>query len=242
MKIFIDGKNIDQYIEKIAEQLNLEIVFHRPNLSHLLYNNMGLSYISTTFKNKASIHIDFLNGKLGWRLKRFQHESNLKKAIGKSAEQLTIFDATAGQLNDSMIFLSLGHKVVAVEQSKILYTLVRDAIRRVGNSVEILKNLTFIHGDSLEIFKKDKNKFDIVYLDPMYPTLKKSVKRSGSLECIKEILTFEQLMSNDDNLIQRFLNQKYQKIIVKRPLKSPEKYSNINYQIKGKTIRYDIFL
>ena len=84
MKIFIDGKNIDQYIEKIAEQLNLEIVFHRPNLSHLLYNNMGLSYISTTFKNKASIHVDFLNGKLGWRLKRFQHESNLKKQLVKA--------------------------------------------------------------------------------------------------------------------------------------------------------------
>ena len=29
-------------------------------------------------------------------MKRAQHESNLKKALGKNNDQLTIFDATAG--------------------------------------------------------------------------------------------------------------------------------------------------
>ncbi|MFL2717026.1 MAG: hypothetical protein ACJ0E9_00665 [Gammaproteobacteria bacterium] len=34
----------------------------------------------------------------------------------------------------------------------------------------------------------------------------------------------------------------YKKIIVKRPLKSEKKYSNINYQVKGKTTRFDIYI
>ena len=175
-------------------------------------------------------------------MKRSEHESSLKKAIGKHSHQLTIFDATAGQLNDSLIFLSLGHKVVAVEQSKILYLLVSDAIKRAGEELPILDNLKFINGNSIEIFKKDNNQFDLIYLDPMYPIVKKNVKRSGNLNCIKEILSFENLMNHGDNLIEDFMNLKCKKIILKRPLKSKNNYSNINYQIKGKAIRYDVFL
>ena len=49
-------------------------------------------------------------------------------------------------------------------------------------------------------------------------------------------------MKDGDNLIADFMNLSYKKIIIKRPLKSENNYSNINYQIKGKTIRYDVFL
>ena len=242
MKIFIDGPCIDQYIKKIANYLNLKIVHNEPNSSHLLYNEKGLSYISNSSKNKSILNINFLKGSLGWRIRRSEHESSLKKAIGKHSNQLTIFDATAGQLNDSMIFLSLGHKVVAVEQSKILYLLVRDAIKRAGKELPILDNLKFINGNSLEIFKKDNNHFDLIYLDPMYPIVKKNVKRSGNLNCIKEILSYENFMNDGDTLIANFMSLKYKKIILKRPLKSKNNYSNINYQIKGKAIRYDVFL
>ena len=110
MKIFVDGPCIDQYIKKIANYLNLKIVGNEPDSNHLLYNEKGLSYVSTSSKNKSILHINFLKGSLGWRIKRSEHESSLKKAIGKHSHQLTIFDATAGQLNDSMIFLSLGHQ------------------------------------------------------------------------------------------------------------------------------------
>ena len=54
-----------------------------------------------------------------------------------------VTDATAGFLSDSMIFLSLGHKVTAVEQSKVIYCLVKDAIRRASPELEFLKNLNF---------------------------------------------------------------------------------------------------
>ena len=242
MKIFVDGPCINQYIKKIANYLNLKIVGNEPDSNHLLYNEKGLSYVSISSKNKSILHINFLKGSLGWRIKRSEHESSLKKAIGKHSHQLTIFDATAGQLNDSMIFLSLGHQVVAVEQSKILYLLVSDAIKRAGDELPILDNLKFINGNSIEIFKKDNNQFDLIYLDPMYPIVKKNVKRSGNLNCIKEILSFENLMNHGDNLIEDFMNLKCKKIILKRPLKSKNNYSNINYQIKGKAIRYDVFL
>ena len=105
MKIFVDGACIDQYIKKIANYLNLKIVLNEPDQNHLLYNEKGLSYVSSSSKNKSTLHINFLKGSLGWRIKRSEHESSLKKAIGKHSDQLTIFDATAGQLNDSMILV-----------------------------------------------------------------------------------------------------------------------------------------
>ena len=115
-------------------------------------------------------------------------------------------------------------------------------IKMVIKFATILDNLKFINGNSIEIFKKDNNQFDLIYLDPMYPIVKKNVKRSGNLNCIKEILSFENLMNHGENLIEDFMNLKCKKIILKRPLKSKNNYSNINYQIKGKAIRYDVFL
>ena len=76
-----------------------------------------------------------------------------------------------------MIFLSLGHKVVAVEQSKILFCLVNDAIQRARDKIPYLNNLQFLNDNSLLAYKKQGKVFDAIYLDPMYPIIKKSIKK-----------------------------------------------------------------
>ena len=43
-------------------------------------------------------------------------------------------------------------------------------------------------------------------------------------------------------MIEDFMNLKCKKIILKRPLKFRKNYSNINYQVLGKTTRFDIYL
>ena len=76
---------------------------------------------------------------MGWRLKRSDHETLLKKALGKNSISLNIFDGTAGLLSDALIFLALGHKVIACEQSMVLFLLVRDAVERVEGRITIFK-------------------------------------------------------------------------------------------------------
>ena len=120
-----------------------------------------------------------MKGTLGWRLKRVNHERNLRKALGKTDKQLSIFDSTAGLLTDTMIFLSLGHKVVAVEQSKIIFSLVKDAILRAQNKIPELKNLIFLNDNSLDVYKSMSKEFDVIYLDPMYPSLNKKTKNQA---------------------------------------------------------------
>ena len=230
-------------LESIANFSNLEKVTDKPSANnYFVYDTNGLSFVKDSINPKEILYIDFLKGTLGWRLKRVNHERNLRKALGKTDKQLSIFDSTAGLLTDTMIFLSLGHKVVAVEQSKIIYSLVKDAILRAKNKIPELKNLTFFNDNSLEVYKSISKGFDVIYLDPMYPSSHKKNKKSGRLENIKKILEIENLTDNGENLVKDFFNLEYKKIILKRPLKYRKNYSNINYQVLGKTTRFDIYL
>ena len=191
--------------------------------------------------DKESLSFDFLKGRLFNRLKRIEHESLIKKAIGKNKVKLKIFDATAGSLIDSIIFLKLGHRVVACEQSKILYRLLDDAILRAKNEYNFFENLSFINSDSAKIVDSHLDS-DIFYFDPMFKDIKQNTKRSGTLQKIGNVLSLERLEDTGQQIFNQILKKKYKKIIVKRPIKSNPLHEKINYQVKGKAIRYDIYI
>ena len=191
--------------------------------------------------DKESLSFDFLKGRLFNRLKRIEHESLIKKAIGKNKAQLKIFDATAGSLIDTIIFLKLGHKVVACEQSKILYRLLNDAILRAKKEYDFFENLSFINSDSAVIIDSHLDS-DIFYFDPMFEEVKQNTKRSGTLQKIGNVLSFEKLEDTSAQIFDHMLKKKYKKVIVKRPIKSNPLYEKINYQVKGKAIRYDVYV
>ena len=141
MQIHLDRSLIDKNIKFIAHDLGLNINHQIPSEPYLKYDEKGLSFIKDPNNPREYIHIDYLKGRAGWRLNRSNHESNLKKALGKNQKKLHIFDATGGLLLDTMIFLSLGHKVTAIEQSKILFYLVKDALNRAESKLSFIKNL-----------------------------------------------------------------------------------------------------
>jgi len=243
MQICLKNNVSEEFYKSIANFSKLEKVFDEPTANHyFIYDSNGLSFVKNSSNPNEILNIDFLKGSLGWRIKRANHERILKKALGKSSKQLLIFDSTAGLLTDSMIFLSLGHKVVAVEQSKILFSLVKDGLSRAEHKIPEIKNLLYLNDNSLEVYKNMSNDFDIIYLDPMFPVSKKNIKKSGKIETIKKILELENFEDNSDSLIKNFLSLSYKKIILKRPLKHGKNYSNINYQVFGKTTRFDIYL
>ena len=206
-----------------------EYFFYKDNILHY------------KISDKESLSFDFLKGRLFNRLKRIEHESLIKKAIGKNKAQLKIFDATAGSLIDTIIFLKLGHKVVACEQSKILYRLLNDAILRAKKEYDFFDNLSFINSDSALIIDSYLDS-DIFYFDPMFEEVKQNIKRSGTLQKIGNVLSFEKLEDTSAQIFDHMLKKKYKKVIVKRPIKSNPLYEKINYQVKGKAIRYDVYV
>ena len=202
------------------------------------YKNNILHY---KISDKESLSFDFLKGRLFNRLKRIEHESLIKKAIGKNKGKLKIFDATAGSLIDTIIFLKLGHKVVACEQSKILIKLLKDAIERAKEEYSFFKNLVLINEDAANVIELHQDS-DIFYFDPMFNITKRNIKRSGTLNKISNILSHEKLEDTSEDIFNYMQTSNYKKIIVKRPIKSKPLQEKINYQVKGKAIRFDIYV
>ena len=76
----------------------------------------------------------------------------------------------------------------------------------------------------------------------MFKDIKQNTKRSGTLQKIGNVLSLERLEDTSEQIFNQMLEKKYKKIIVKRPIKSNPLYEKINYQVKGKAIRYDVYI
>ena len=210
------------------------------HLPHLYLSEVGLSFFHPEARSTNQFRIDFNSGTTGWRIKRANHEKLIKKALGKSERPLNILDCTAGMLQDTLLFLSLGHQVTALEQSKILFHLLQDGISRSEDQV-IFKKLELLHTNACSYAASAEN-FDVIYFDPMYPPTKKKALSSGQLEYISKILELESLENNpikDFEVLQLITARK---MIVKRPIKVEPFSLQTNYQVSGKTTRFDIYI
>ena len=210
--------------------------------AHLELGESGLSFFHPEARAKNPFNLDFQTGSSGWRLKRADHEKLIKKALGKSDKPLKILDCTAGLIQDSLLFLSLGHHVTAIEQSKILFLLLQDAVKRSKETHnELFKNFSLIHGDACS-FGQNADEFDVIYYDPMYPPSKKSALGSGKLEYLAKILEFEQISNEPQMDFEVLQLMPVKKMIVKRPIKAEPFDAGINYQVTGKTTRFDVYI
>lgn len=234
--------NLQGLAEELASNLRINIIIGNQltDQPYLYLSEAGLSFFHPEARSKNKFQIDFNSGSTGWRVKRANHEKLIKKALGKSDQPLNILDCTAGMLQDTLLFLSLGHKVTALEQSKILFSLLKDALRR-SDDQSIFEKLDLIHTNACSYAAQAKN-FDVVYFDPMYPSTKKNALSSGKLDYVAKILETECIKNNplQDFKVLQLIPSK--KMVVKRPIKAEPFCSQLNYQVLGKTIRFDIYI
>ena len=207
---------------------------------HLYLSESGLSFFHPEARSTNQFRIDFNSGSTGWRIKRANHEKLIKKALGRSEKPLKILDCTAGMLQDTLLFLSLGHQVTALEQSKILFYLLQDGISR-SEDQSIFNQLDLKHMNACSYASQAKN-FDVIYFDPMYPPSKKNALSSGKLEYIAKILEVESLKNNPMHDFEVVQLIPAKKMIVKRPIKAESFSSQLNYQVMGKTTRFDVYI
>jgi 16S rRNA (guanine1516-N2)-methyltransferase len=234
--------NLQGLAEELASNLRINaIISNQPTDQPYLYlSEAGLSFFHPEARSKNKFQIDFNSGSTGWRVKRANHEKLIKKALGKSDRPLNILDCTAGMLQDTLLFLSLGHNVTALEQSKILFYLLQDALKR-SDDQSIFEKLDLIHTDACSYAAQAKN-FDVVYFDPMYPSTKKSALSSGQLEYVEKVLEVESVSNNAAKEFEVLQSIPKKKLIVKRPIKAEPFSQELNYQVFGKTTRFDVYL
>jgi len=178
-------------LNELETQLNL-IAKNTINLDRdsLVLQEDNLYFNFKKERALTPLKIDIQKGALGWRLARAQHETHLKKAIGKTDRPLRILDATAGLLGDSMIMLALGHSVTAYEQSKILYTMLNNELNQLSETDSNLLNFQLINSNVCETNFSEES-FDVIYFDPMYPEDRASSARRSDLKKINSIIEIE---------------------------------------------------
>ena len=242
----LDLINLDELESKRLNELENELNLVANKTINLDHDSLVLQEDNLYFNFKKEraltpLKINIQKGALGWRLARAQHETHLKKAIGKTDRPLRILDATAGLLGDSMIMLALGHSVTAYEQSKILYTMLNNQLNQLPETDSNLLNFKLINSNVCET-KFNEESFDVIYFDPMYPEDKASSARRSDLKKINSILEIEGLASDPESTFTYLRNIPSTKLIVKRPLKADAFKGSINYQVLGKSVRFDIYL
>ena len=213
----------------------------------LVLTSIRLEFRQGGTKAPGPIFVDFLAGAVDYRRKHGGgRKQAIAKAVGIKGKYLpTILDATAGLGKDAFVLACLGCKVHLFERSPIIYALLEDGIKRVQADAEIgpivQENMRISFGDSKDLLRKlEKEKPDVIYLDPMYP------HRTKSALVKKEMRILRAIVGDDEDapeLLNMALQHALKRVVVKRPKLAPAiEGPEPSLIIKSKNSRFDVYL
>ena len=221
--------SLQEKIKLVQDQLQL-VPEENPTGSYFLYDDQGLSLQD---EDLGRLHLDFKADKQNYARASHRGKSELiAKAVGLPKGCKRVFDATLGLAQDAWFLTRLGAEVEGCERSPVVYLLLSDAVERSGETA-----LRIHYGDSMQMLKNLRD-VSTVYLDPMFPEKKKSALPR------KEMQIFRKWVGDDmdsDSLLTAALDSGAERVVVKRPLKSPQLRSGVIHSFEGTTVRYDLY-
>lgn len=237
-------------LEQLAKSLRLPLLSNAPDAEYLLYKNINrLELINAAEPKTKAICVDFEAGKTHHRrLYGGGKGQDFSKALGlQKYPEATIIDATAGLGGDAFVMATLGCKVTLLERNIIVQQLLSDGLTRADSSEDsevqaIASRMRLVQQQAvsyLESLEADEYP-QLIYLDPMFP------QREKNALVKKEMRFFHDIVGKDEDsaeLLEVALTRAIERIIVKRPIKAETLNSRKpDFDIRGKTVRYDIYL
>ncbi|CAA9574830.1 MAG: 16S rRNA (guanine(1516)-N(2))-methyltransferase [uncultured Truepera sp.] len=229
----------------LADSLSLPLSGQR-GAELLLYLTRERLELREGGKNAAGpVYADFVGGRADFRRRHGGGRAQpLARAVGlRGGVSPTIVDATAGLGRDAFVLASLGARMVLLERSPVVGTLLADGLRRALENAEvsaIAARMTLQVGDAVTYLGTLNVRPDVVYLDPMYPHTDKSALQK------KEMRLFRRLVGPDDDapqLLETALHVARTRVVVKRPAQAPFLGEvRPNGKIKSKNTRFDLYL
>ncbi len=235
---------------RLAAKTGLDLVSALPATTpfHLSFNNgrLELTENLSTKANRSTIFVDYLSGPAWFRYKYDRRINQpLAKAVGiKKGVRPTICDTTAGYGIDSFIFASLGCTVTMIERSPVIWALLDDGLKRAAADNRIgptvISNIRLLRGNSLDLLEDMKMNFETIYMDPMYPPVKKSALNKRNMRVLRSLVGDDR---DQEKLLEKSRGAAAGRVVVKRPAGAPEiKGPPVSFRVTGKNSRYDIYL
>jgi len=254
--VFVSTENSNPLLlekaQLLAERLRLPLVTNEdlPETGYVLWVSTDqLSLQLWQHKQKHKLSVDFLTGTLRYRLNK---GGGLKQALAKAVglknlhQNLSVFDGTAGLGKDAFILAMLGCSVCLIERSALLCELLQDGLNRaekdptVGEKVK--NNMRLVKADFSHYVRTLAPTFypEVVYLDPMFPEMRKSALTKLEMRIIRDIVGSDEDAST---LLADALAMAKKRVVVKRPVHAhalPGKKPS--FVVLGKRNRYDVYL
>ncbi|MGH1461338.1 MAG: class I SAM-dependent methyltransferase [Neptuniibacter sp.] len=244
---------LESQAESLAQELELELLATETPVSVdasydliLEFTEPGLQIHPCGKGAPGPTKVDFLKGAVAHRRQFGGGKGQMiAKAVGvKGSIKPTVLDATAGLGKDAFVLATLGCQVTMLERSPIIHALLQDGLHRAQSDPDvsmIIDNMALYHANSIEWMQQHskEQRFQVVYLDPMFPHSDKSALVK------KEMRTFRPIVGDDldaAQLLDSAMQIAENRVVVKRPRKAPflaDKKPSL--QFEGKSSRYDVY-
>jgi len=238
---FVTGLDITRKLNDSGENSDsLALLFEK--------NNVSLHRLSDPAV--GAVAVDFVTGKLAYRRRQQSFHSDLARAIGVLSNiKPVVWDVTAGFGADGFGLANLGCKLKLLERNPVVHCLLENGLQRAkdyadvnedGGLAGILSRIDLLNVDSKTFLQGQIiERPDVIYIDPMFPERTKSAKVKKGMQF------FHQLVGSDNDsseLMELALQCALYRVVVKRPLHAELLSARIpNHQIKGKTVRFDVY-
>jgi 16S rRNA (guanine1516-N2)-methyltransferase len=166
------------------------------------------------------------------------HKEILARAIGiKGAHRPKVWDLTAGLLGDTLLFLSFGCEVLALERHPVVAFLIQSALDNATHPA--LSRLTFQAQDALSFLSHNQLPAEVIYYDPMFDDVNEKAQPRKEMRIFREVVGGDQ-----DALVlkQKALELGPKRLVIKRPRLARSIGEEATLKYPGKSTRYDVYL
>jgi 16S rRNA (guanine1516-N2)-methyltransferase len=246
--IFYPEPGQKERAELLARSLQLPVITDSTGYDFILsyvHNRLCLSS-STESRHMSPVYVEFIGGAAGFRRKHAGREMLLRAMGFRQDRPPVVLDATGGLGRDGFLLASHGCRVHMLERNRIVAALLEDGLRRASEHQDthaIAGRIQLSARDSLQYLldtARGEKKYDVVYLDPMYP------ERSKSALVKKEMQMLQKLVGRENDTQQLFtaaLSAARRRVVVKRPKTAPP-LADLppSHSLNGKTTRFDVYM
>ena len=144
----------------------------------------------------------------------------------------SILDALGGWGVDGLTMALRGAKVTICESQDRVYAMQVDLARRINWPAEHWL------GDMQSFCASSKSKFDVVYLDPMFPSHTSGAKSNRDMAVLHELAEQDSLVSVFDTAC----SVAKERVVLKSRLKDRTRHlPRSDWCIRGRTVRFDVY-